>query len=35
MSDEHNLVPFSGPGGDDYKSSQAEELSLNAAILPN
>ena len=33
MIDEHNLVPFSGSGSDAYKSSQAAELSLNAAIL--
>jgi hypothetical protein len=33
MIDEHNLVPFSGSGGDAYKSSRAAELSLNAAIL--
>jgi hypothetical protein len=33
MIDEHNLVPFSGSGADAYKSSQAAELSLNAAIL--
>jgi len=33
MIDEHNLVPFSRFEGDAYKSSQAAELSLNAAIL--
>ena len=33
MIDEHNLVPFSRSEGDAYKSSQAAELSLNAAIL--
>jgi len=32
MIDEHNLVPFSGSGGDAYKNSQPAELSLNAAI---
>ena len=30
---EHNLVLFSRSEGDAYKSSQAAELSLNAAIL--
>ena len=33
MIDEHNLVLFSRSEGDAYKSSQAAELSLNAAIL--
>jgi hypothetical protein len=33
MIDEHNLVFFSRSEGDAYKSSQAAELSLNAAIL--
>jgi hypothetical protein len=33
MTDEPDLVPFSGSGGDAYKSSQTAELSLNAAIL--
>jgi hypothetical protein len=33
MIDEHNLIPFSGSAGDAYKSSQAAELSLNAAML--
>ena len=33
MIDEHNLVPFGRLDGDDYKSSQAAELTLNAAIL--
>jgi hypothetical protein len=33
MIDEHNLVPFIGSAGDAYKSSQAADLSLNAAIL--
>jgi hypothetical protein len=33
MIDEHNLVPFGRFEGDAYKSSQAAELSLNAAIL--
>jgi hypothetical protein len=33
MIDEHNLIPFSGSAGHAYKSSQAVELSLNAAIL--
>jgi hypothetical protein len=33
MIDEPNVVSFSGSGGDAYKSSQAAELSLNAAIL--
>jgi len=33
MIDEHNLVPFSRFEGDAYKSSQAAELSLDAAIL--
>jgi hypothetical protein len=33
MIDEYNLVPFSRSEGDAYKSSQAAELSLNAAIL--
>src|SRR5260370_27537511 len=33
MGDEHNLVLFSRSEGDAYKSSQAAELSLNAAIL--
>jgi hypothetical protein len=31
MIDEHNLIPFSGSAGHAYKSSQAVELSLNAA----
>jgi hypothetical protein len=33
MIDEHNLVPSSRSEGEAYKSSQAAELSLNAAIL--
>jgi hypothetical protein len=33
MIDEDNLVPFSRSEGNAYKSSQAAELSLNAAIL--
>src|ERR1700691_4315885 len=33
MIDEHNLVLFSRSEGDAYQSSQAPELSLNAAIL--
>jgi hypothetical protein len=33
MLDEHNLVSFSRSEGDAYKSSQAAEPSLNAAIL--
>jgi hypothetical protein len=33
MIDEHNFVPFSRSEADAYKSSQAAELSLNAAIL--
>jgi hypothetical protein len=33
MIDEHNLVLFSRSEADAYKSSQAAELSLNAAIL--
>src|ERR1700681_840941 len=33
MIDEHNLVAFGRFDGDAYKSSQAAELSLNAAIL--
>ena len=33
MIDEHNLVLFSRSEGDAYKSSEAAELSLNAAIL--
>jgi hypothetical protein len=33
MIDEHNLVLFSRSEGDAYQSSQAAELSLNAAIL--
>jgi hypothetical protein len=34
MIAEHNLIiPFSRSAGDAYKSSQAAELSLNAAIL--
>src|ERR1700693_2607724 len=33
MIDEHNLVPFGRFEGDAYKSSQAAELCLNAAIL--
>jgi hypothetical protein len=33
MIDDHNLVPFGRFEGDAYKSSQAAELSLNAAIL--
>ena len=33
MIDEHSLVPISRSEGDAYKSSQAAELSLNAAIL--
>ncbi len=33
MIDEHNLVPSGRFDGDDYKSSQAAELTLNAAIL--
>ena len=32
MIDEHNLVPFSGSGGDAYKSSQAAELSLTSLL---
>jgi hypothetical protein len=33
MIDEHNLVLFSRSEGDAYQSSQAAELTLNAAIL--
>jgi hypothetical protein len=33
MIDEHSLVAFGRFDGDTYKSSQAAELSLNAAIL--
>ena len=33
MIHEGNLVPFNRSEGDAYKSSQAAELSLNAAIL--
>jgi hypothetical protein len=33
MIDEHNLVPFGRFEGDAYRSSQAAELTLNAAIL--
>src|SRR5208282_6424838 len=33
MIDEHNLAPFGRFEGDAYKSSQAAELTLNAAIL--
>jgi hypothetical protein len=33
MIHEDNLAPFSRSEGDAYKSSQAAELSLNAAIL--
>jgi hypothetical protein len=33
LIDEHNLVAFGRFDGDAYKSSQAAELSLNAAIL--
>ena len=33
MIDEHNPVPFGRFYGDAYKSSQAAELTLNAAIL--
>src|SRR5271169_2765519 len=33
MIDEHNLAPFGRFEGDAYKSSQAAERNLNAAIL--
>jgi hypothetical protein len=33
MIDEHNVVAVSRFDGDAYKSSQAAELTLNAAIL--
>src|ERR1700736_4252661 len=33
MIDEHNLVPFGRFESDAYKSSQAAESSLNAAVL--
>ncbi len=33
MLDEYSIAPFSRSEGDAYKSSQAAELSLNAAIV--